>query len=68
MRTIKQSNEGLIDIEAVASRLGQTERFVRRLVEEKRIEFFKIGKRVMFRPTDVTAWIDSNHVPRQNFD
>jgi excisionase family DNA binding protein len=68
MRIIEQANDGLIDIEAVASRLGQTERFVRRLVEENRIEFFKIGKRVMFRPEDVTAWIASKHVPQRHFD
>jgi excisionase family DNA binding protein len=37
---------GLLDIETLALRLGVTVRFVRRLVEERRVPYFKLGKLV----------------------
>lgn len=47
----------LLDIAQLAERLGVTERFVRRLVEERRIPFLKIGKFVRFDPADIDRWI-----------
>ncbi len=47
----------LLDITQLAERLGVPERFVRRLVEERRIPFLKIGKYVRFDPDDVDRWI-----------
>lgn len=52
----------LLDITALAERLGVTERFVRRLVAERRIPFLKIGKFIRFEPADVAAWIDEQRV------
>ena len=52
----------LLDIAALAERLGVTERFVRRLVAERRIPFLKIGKFIRFEPADVAAWIDQQRV------
>ncbi len=52
----------LLDITALAERLGVTERFVRRLVAERRIPFLKIGKFIRFEPADVAAWIDQQRV------
>jgi excisionase family DNA binding protein len=49
--------EPLLDAHEVAERLGVSSRFVRRLVEERRIPFYKVGKFVRFRPTDVRAWL-----------
>lgn len=49
--------EPLLDADEVAERLGVNPRFVRRLVEERRIPFCKLGKFVRFRPTDVRAWL-----------
>jgi excisionase family DNA binding protein len=49
--------EPLLDADEVAERLGVSPRFVRRLVEERRIPFCKVGKFVRFRPTDVRAWL-----------
>lgn len=59
--------EALLDADEVAARLGVNPRFVRRLVEERRIPFCKLGKFVRFRPTDVRAWlaecvVEPNHV------
>ena len=49
--------EPLLDADEVAERLGVNPRFVRRLVEERRIPFCKLGKFVRFRPNDVRAWL-----------
>lgn len=55
----------LMDIAALAERLGVTERFVRRLVDERRIPFLKIGKFIRFDPADVTQWITEQRVDQQ---
>lgn len=50
----------------VALRLGVTTRFVRRLVEERRIPFHKIGRFVRFRPGDVDDWIAAARIDQRN--
>jgi len=58
--------EQMIDIAGLAERLGVGERFVRRLVEERRIPFFKIGSHVRFHLADVEHWIHESRVePRR---
>lgn len=52
----------LIDIDAVAGRLDVTQRFVRRLVAERRIAFIKVGHYVRFDPDDVDEWIERRRV------
>jgi excisionase family DNA binding protein len=47
----------LIDVNEAALRLGVSPRFVRRLVDERRIPFHKIGKFVRFDPADVDRYI-----------
>ncbi len=56
------TSDELIGIEQLATRLGVTERFVRRLVEERRIAFHKIGRYVRFDPADVEDWIARNRI------
>lgn len=56
------SQDSLLDIDGLADRLGVGERFVRRLVEERRIPFLKIGRLVRFEVCDVEAWIASQRV------
>ncbi len=41
----------------LAERLGVTERFVRRLVGEDRVQFLKIGKFVRFDPGEMDEWL-----------
>jgi excisionase family DNA binding protein len=48
----------LIDIEATAARLGVSVRYVRRLVAERRIPYFKLGHLLRFDPADVEAWLE----------
>ena len=48
----------LIDITAVAQRLGVQVRHVRRLVHERRIPYIKWGHLLRFDPADIDTWID----------
>jgi len=49
---------GLLDVAALADRLGVGERLIRRLVDQRRIPFHKIGKYVRFDPEEVSMWVD----------
>jgi excisionase family DNA binding protein len=59
---IDTSPEPLLDVEGLAARLGVTVRFVRRLVEERRIAYVKVGRLVRFDPIAVERWIDGARV------
>jgi len=48
----------LIDLPAVAERLGVNQRHVRRLVAERRVPFLKWGHLLGFDPVEVEAWLD----------
>lgn len=52
----------LIDIAEAAHRLGVSVRFMRRLVDERRIPFHKIGKYVRFDPADVERFAVESRV------
>lgn len=52
----------LIDVQAVAGRLGVNVRHVRRLVAERRIPYIKWGHLVRFDPEDVAAWLERSRV------
>lgn len=53
----------LLDVEGAASRLGCSERFVRRLVQERRIPFVKLaGTKLRFIGEDLDLWIEAQRV------
>lgn len=54
----------LIGVPALADRLGVSQRFVRRLVAERRVPFLKIGKFVRFDPTEIEEWVETCRVPQ----
>ena len=58
----------LLDVVALAERLGVTSRFVRRLVSERRVPFLKIGKFVRFDPREIDRWVDECRQPADNSD
>lgn len=62
--TTTSTIESLLDADQVAERLGVEPRFVRRLVEERRIPFCKLGKFVRFRPSDIDEWLGNCTVDR----
>lgn len=55
----------MLGIPQLAERLGTTERFVRRLVCERRIPFHKVGKYVRFDQDDVDDWVAFRRVEAQ---
>jgi excisionase family DNA binding protein len=52
----------LLTVGEVAELLGTTERFPRRLIAERRIEFVKIGRYVRIRETTLVAFIEAGRV------
>lgn len=55
--------ERMLWVDQAAELLGTGERFVRRLIEERRIEFAKVGRHVRIRRTVLLAFIAANTVP-----
>jgi excisionase family DNA binding protein len=53
----------LLDVDGVAEVLGVGVRLVRRLVDERRIPFVKVGHYVRFDPREISRWIDERRVP-----
>jgi excisionase family DNA binding protein len=49
-------------VDGLATRLGVTVRFVRRLVEERRVPYVKVGRLVRFDPAEVEGWLLANRV------
>ena len=54
---------GLWTSRETAEWLAVTERMIRRLVQERRIPFVRVGKFIRFRPEDVERWRDQNLQP-----
>ena len=52
----------LLSVEQAAERLGTSVRFVRRLIAERRITYVKVGRKVLFERSAVTAYIDAHRV------
>lgn len=55
--------DNLLDIPAVAERLGVGERHIRRLVFERRIPFIKWGHLIRFDTTEIDRWLDDARRP-----
>jgi len=60
---ILKTHRRLLTIREAAERLGTTVRFPRRLVEERRIPFHKLGRHVRIDELDLAAYIAANRVP-----
>ena len=52
----------MLNVPEVAERLGTSQRFVRRLIAERRIPYTKLGKHVRIAAVDVDAFIDAGRV------
>ncbi len=59
MTARSDTSPALIDLPAVAERLGVNERHVRRLVAERRIPFLKWGHLLRFDPDEIDRWLES---------
>jgi excisionase family DNA binding protein len=52
----------LLDIATLAERLHVRIRYIRRLVEEKRIPYIKLGHFIRFDPEEIAIWIRQSRV------
>lgn len=52
----------MLTVEQAAKRLGTGVRFVRRIVAERRIRFYKVGKYVRFHPDDLADYIRQGRI------
>lgn len=55
----------LLTFEQAAEHLGTGERFVRRLITQRRIPFMKLGKHVRLERSALDHFIDVGRVPSQ---
>ena len=53
----------VVDIETVAKLLGVGERYVRRMVGERRVPTVKIGHYVRFDLADIRKWVEQQRRP-----
>jgi excisionase family DNA binding protein len=52
----------LLTVEQAAERLGTSERFVRRLIAERRITYVKLGRHVRIAETDLINFVATRRV------
>lgn len=55
----------LLTVEQAAAYLGTGERFVRRLIAQRRIPFIKLGKHVRLERSALDHFIDVGRIPSQ---
>ena len=63
MPTGMTTTRALLDLPALAERLGVNERHIRRLVAENRVPFLKWGHLLRFDPDEVDSWLQRARVP-----
>lgn len=63
MPTGQTTTRALIDLPALAERLGVNERHLRRLVAENRIPFIRWGHLLCFDPDEVDSWLPRARSP-----
>ena len=56
----------LLDINSLAEQLAVTQRFIRRLVSERRIPHYKVGHFIRFDQDEIDEWLqDQRRDPEQ---
>lgn len=54
----------LLTIDQLAERLGVTERYIRRLIAERRVPYRKLGKLIRFADHEIAAWLETTRRPQ----
>jgi excisionase family DNA binding protein len=60
-----KTRDHLMTVQQAGEYLGTGDRFVRRLITERRISYVKIGKYVRLERATLDALVDSGRVPNQ---
>ena len=58
----KQTRRQPLSVAEAANYMNVTERYVRRLIAERRVPFLKIGRHVRLRPEDLDVYLDGCRV------
>jgi excisionase family DNA binding protein len=61
--TVSPELPQLLTMDQLAEHLGVTPRHVRRLVDERRVPFLRVGRFIRFDPAEIGEWLDSRRVP-----
>ncbi|WP_029429557.1 excisionase family DNA-binding protein [Blastococcus sp. URHD0036] len=59
------SGDPLLTVAQAGEFLGTGERFIRRLITERRISYVKVGKYVRLERATLDAFVDAGRVPSQ---
>ena len=59
---VRSGHDPLLTVPQVAERLNTSERYVRRLIEERRIEFVRIGRKIRIAGSVVDELIEHGRV------
>ncbi|MGY3337232.1 excisionase family DNA binding protein [Streptomyces filamentosus] len=57
------NNDRLLTVDEAAERLGTGVRFIRRLIQERRIRYVKLGKHVRIADSVLIAYVEERTVP-----
>lgn len=52
----------LLTVEQAADRIRMSARYVRRLIAERRIRFYRLGRSVRIDPADLTAFVTAGRI------
>lgn len=58
------SGRNWLDVAGAAEWLGVDERFVRRLVAERRVTYYKVGRYLRFDAADLDSFLEAGRVER----
>lgn len=58
----RTSGQELLNVSQAAERLGTPERFVRRLIAQRRVRFYRVGRYVRFDTADLDTFIQAGRV------
>ena len=53
----------LLTLPEAADTLRISKSYLYKLVEAREIPFFKIGRRIIFKPDDLNAWLEHRYMP-----
>jgi excisionase family DNA binding protein len=61
-RAMTDLSTQLLTIDQLAERLGITVRHVRRLVAERRLPYYKVGRLVRFDSAEIEQWLQTRRI------
>ncbi len=67
-KTLNLRTDALLDVPGAADRLGCSERYLRRLIQERRIPFVKLGgSKIRFSVHELERWLEAQRVAARSY-